>query len=65
MADQIPQGAGAGGLGQGPGGKCVCPKCGAEVEHETGQTCLDKKCPKCGAAMTRKVEKGFWSGLPF
>jgi predicted amidophosphoribosyltransferase len=42
-----------GALAAGPGGKCVCPECGAEVEHDTGEPCYDKVCPKCGAKMTR------------
>ena len=42
-------------LAGGPGGKCVCPKCGAAVSHERGVPCTRKKCPKCGAAMTRKA----------
>lgn len=45
-------------LGLGPGGKCVCPECGAEVEHETGAHCNEMKCPKCGAALVRKEEGG-------
>ena len=37
----------------GPGGSCVCPKCGHKVEHQAGVPCKQVKCPKCGAAMTR------------
>lgn len=40
----------------GPGGKCVCPQCGAEIDHATGQPCADEVCPECGAKMTRKEE---------
>ena len=43
-----------GGKGLGTGGKCVCPKCGAEAEHKTAKPCYEIKCPKCGAKMTRK-----------
>jgi hypothetical protein len=44
---------GPGGQGLGPGGKCVCPKCGAEVDHKTGEGCVEMECPKCGAKMSR------------
>lgn len=37
----------------GPGGKCVCPKCGKTVAHQVGVPCYQRKCPKCGAKMTR------------
>jgi hypothetical protein len=37
----------------GPGGNCVCPKCGATVTHAAGQPCNAKSCPKCGTKMTR------------
>jgi hypothetical protein len=37
----------------GPGGNCVCPKCGATVAHVAGQPCNAKSCPKCGTKMTR------------
>jgi hypothetical protein len=57
------QGAGrGGGRGQGrmggpkaagPGGNCVCPKCGHEVPHVVGQPCYEEKCPQCGTQMTR------------
>lgn len=39
--------------GSGPGGNCVCPKCGATGPHERGLPCSTKKCPKCGARMTK------------
>ncbi|MBS3816135.1 MAG: hypothetical protein KGY76_01065 [Candidatus Thermoplasmatota archaeon] len=55
------QGSGRGGRGKqpdgqglGPGGKCVCPSCGYEEEHQRGQPCYEKECPKCGTKMTRK-----------
>jgi hypothetical protein len=51
------QGRGRGGgdkPGSGPGGNCVCPKCGHREPHITGQRCLDLACPKCGTKMTRE-----------
>jgi len=41
-------------LSAGPGGDCVCPKCGTTVEHTVGQSCSSVSCPKCGSKMTRK-----------
>jgi cation diffusion facilitator family transporter len=38
----------------GPGGHCVCPKCGYKKEHERGVPCSSLKCPKCGTKMTRE-----------
>jgi hypothetical protein len=40
--------------GAGPGGECVCPKCGTVASHEVGIPCYKKNCPKCGAKMVRK-----------
>jgi len=40
--------------GAGPGGKCVCPDCGAKVAHTVNTPCNQKKCPKCGTTMTRE-----------
>ncbi len=37
----------------GPGGNCVCPKCGYQEPHMVGQPCNAKTCPKCGTQMTR------------
>lgn len=39
----------------GPGGDCVCPKCGHTAPHKIGQPCYQMTCPKCGARMTREV----------
>jgi predicted Fe-Mo cluster-binding NifX family protein len=54
------RGQGAGGAGRmggpnaaGPGGFCVCPKCGEKVTHAASQPCLQMLCPKCGLPMTR------------
>ncbi len=40
-------------LAAGPGGSCVCPKCGATVAHTVGQPCNSKSCPNCNTKMTR------------
>ncbi|MFA5777670.1 MAG: cation diffusion facilitator family transporter [Parcubacteria group bacterium] len=40
--------------GQGPDGKCVCPKCGYSVSHERGVPCGTLKCPKCNVNLERK-----------
>jgi predicted Fe-Mo cluster-binding NifX family protein len=37
----------------GPGGFCVCPKCGEKAPHTPGRPCLQMLCPKCGGNMTR------------
>jgi len=38
----------------GPGGSCVCPKCGFIMPHKRGVPCARKKCPKCRTKMTRQ-----------
>lgn len=54
------QSQGGGGRGRGnkpnsgPGGNCICPKCGHKEKHIAGQRCLDQTCPKCGTKMTRE-----------
>lgn len=49
------QGRGGGNKpGSGPGGYCVCPKCGKKVPHVAGQCCADMTCPDCGIRMVRE-----------
>jgi cation diffusion facilitator family transporter len=38
----------------GPGGYCVCPKCGYERMHESGIPCSKVECPKCKISLVRK-----------
>ena len=38
----------------GPGGDCVCVKCGAKIPHRKGEKCTKEKCPKCGHPMVRE-----------
>jgi hypothetical protein len=40
--------------GAGPGGECICPKCGVTAPHEVRTPCYFMKCPKCGSSMVRK-----------
>lgn len=56
------RGQGGGGLGRGggnkpgsgPGGDCVCPKCGFKTPHVVGQRCMDIACPQCGTRMVKQ-----------
>ncbi|MBN2388569.1 MAG: hypothetical protein JXB85_16250 [Anaerolineales bacterium] len=54
------QGHGGGGRGggtkpgSGPGGTCICPKCGKKIPHTPGTRCVDKTCPDCGTRMIRE-----------
>ena len=41
-------------LAAGPGGFCVCPKCGYREPQIIGQPCMNKKCPKCKTLMKRE-----------
>ncbi len=41
-------------LAAGPGGSCVCSKCGQEAPHQVGVPCMQQKCPQCGSPMVRK-----------
>jgi len=43
-----------GGFAAGPGGDCICPKCGATTTHQIGIPCNKQKCPKCQSLMTRR-----------
>lgn len=43
-----------GGFAMGPGGNCVCPKCGKTVPHQQGTPCSQVKCPGCGATLIRQ-----------
>ncbi len=38
----------------GPGGFCICVKCGTKVPHEKGIKCTTRKCPNCGHTMVRE-----------
>ncbi len=42
-----------GGFAAGPGGLCVCSKCGYKEPQQRGVPCISKKCPKCGTPLTR------------
>ncbi len=42
-----------GGQNMGPGGMCVCPKCGTRIEHKVGVPCYEISCPGCGTKMAR------------
>jgi len=43
-----------GGLGLGPGGDCVCPKCGYKIPHQRGVPCASLQCPNCKVSLERK-----------
>jgi len=43
-----------GGFAKGPGGNCICPKCGEKVSHQLKTPCYEQKCPRCGSSMTRE-----------
>ena len=38
----------------GPGGFCVCAKCGEKIPHKQGIKCTTIKCPKCGHTLIRE-----------
>lgn len=42
-----------GGQGRGPGGECVCPKCGRRAAHQSGVPCAAIKCPNCNVSLER------------
>jgi cation diffusion facilitator family transporter len=43
-----------GAQGRGPGGYCVCKKCGYRVEHQPGVPCSTLLCPNCKTPLTRE-----------
>jgi cation diffusion facilitator family transporter len=43
-----------GAQGRGPGGYCVCNKCGYRVEHQPGVPCSSFICPNCKTPLTRE-----------
>ncbi len=49
------RGASGGPLYAGPGGFCVCPKCGHRDAHVAGEPCNQKTCPSCGTTMQREI----------
>lgn len=38
----------------GPGGYCVCAKCGYKQLHDRGEKCTTIKCPECGRTLIRE-----------
>jgi len=54
-AQRLTLGRMGGPLAGGPGGWCVCPKCGYKARHTTSKPCNKIRCPKCGALMVRRV----------
>jgi predicted RNA-binding Zn-ribbon protein involved in translation (DUF1610 family) len=38
----------------GPGGFCICAKCGKKLPHRQGVKCTTVKCPDCGHPMIRE-----------
>lgn len=41
-------------VGQGPGGYCVCSKCGYKISHQHGTPCSTLQCPNCKVNLERK-----------
>lgn len=41
--------------GQGPGGDCICPKCGYKTPHKRGTPCSTLKCPTCNINLKRET----------
>lgn len=36
------------------GGYCICPSCGAKLNHQAGIPCSTLNCPNCGGRMVRQ-----------
>lgn len=41
-------------LGRGPGGFCVCSKCGYKIPHQVGIPCSTISCPNCKINLKRQ-----------
>lgn len=41
-------------IGRGPGGYCVCSKCGYRIPHQRGIPCSTLQCPNCKINLKRK-----------
>jgi cation diffusion facilitator family transporter len=41
-------------VGQGPGGYCVCSRCGYKIPHQRGIPCSTLQCPSCKVNLERK-----------
>lgn len=39
---------------QGPGGECVCPKCGYKITHQPRTPCSSLECPNCQVKLERQ-----------
>jgi len=42
------------GIGQGPDGYCICPKCGYKIPHKPGVPCFTLQCPNDNIPLQRK-----------
>jgi cation diffusion facilitator family transporter len=40
--------------GKGPGGYCICPRCGYKTAHRQGVPCSTLKCPNCKTNLERR-----------
>ena len=40
--------------GFGPGGRCLCQKCGYSEAHQPGVPCNSRRCPRCGIGLKRQ-----------
>jgi len=38
----------------GPGGYCICAKCGYKIPHQKGHKCTELRCPECGKPLIRE-----------
>jgi uncharacterized paraquat-inducible protein A len=54
MINRNGKGQNGGPYAAGPGGNCICPKCGYTEPHTAGVPCSQKQCPKCQTQLTRQ-----------